>query len=179
MDDQDRRYTYIECLSNIKNVNGQPKQLSLSDPDFIDYYGRPWAKNWEKWFEKDWDKPESDAFKGHPRHFQMRPGRRHATLVGSLSPGSAGMDCCLRIWKSFSRAPGIVGTLAGAVYAIPQPFCSCCAAVMLPSHVRRGGFQSEFRALVFVVSSPVLQPDHTVSSCVPASFHSDLRSCAP
>jgi hypothetical protein len=60
MDDQNRRYTFIECLSNIKNVNGQPKQLSPSDPDFIDYYGRPWAKNWEKWFEKDWDKPQSD-----------------------------------------------------------------------------------------------------------------------
>jgi hypothetical protein len=61
MDDQNRRYTYIECLSNIKNVNGRPKQLSPSDPDFIDYYGRPWAKNWEKWFEKDWDKPESES----------------------------------------------------------------------------------------------------------------------
>jgi hypothetical protein len=61
MDDQNRRYTYIECVSNIKNVNGQPKQLSPNDPDFIDYYGRPWAKNWEKWFEKDWDKPESEG----------------------------------------------------------------------------------------------------------------------
>jgi hypothetical protein len=61
MDDQTRRYTYIECVSNIKNVNGHPKQLTPSDPDFIDYYGRPWAKNWEKWFEKDWDKPESES----------------------------------------------------------------------------------------------------------------------
>jgi hypothetical protein len=61
MDDQSRRYTYIECVSNIKNVNGLPKQLTPNDPDFIDYYGRPWAKNWEKWFEKDWEKPESDS----------------------------------------------------------------------------------------------------------------------
>jgi hypothetical protein len=61
MDDQSRRYTYIECLSNIKNVNGRPTQLSPSDPNFIDYYGRPWAKNWAKWFEKDWDKPEDDS----------------------------------------------------------------------------------------------------------------------
>ena len=57
MDDQTRRYTFIECVSNIKNVDGQPKQLTPTHPDFIDYYGRPWAKNWEKWFEKDWDKP--------------------------------------------------------------------------------------------------------------------------
>jgi hypothetical protein len=61
MDDQNRRYTYIECLSNIKNVNGRPTQLAPSNPDFIDYYGRPWAENWEKWFEKDWDKPEEDS----------------------------------------------------------------------------------------------------------------------
>jgi hypothetical protein len=61
MDDQARRYTYIECVSNIKNVNGLPKQLTPADPDFIDYYGRPWAKNWEKWFEKDWEKPESES----------------------------------------------------------------------------------------------------------------------
>jgi hypothetical protein len=61
MDDQSRRYTYIECLSNIRNVNGRPTQLSPSDPNFIDYYGRPWARNWEKWFEKSWDKPEDDT----------------------------------------------------------------------------------------------------------------------
>src|SRR5215472_10187094 len=61
MDDQSRRYTYIECLSNIKNVNGRPVQLSPSDPNFIDYYGRPWAQNWEKWFEKGWDKPDDEV----------------------------------------------------------------------------------------------------------------------
>jgi hypothetical protein len=61
MDDQSRRYTVIGCVSNIKNVNGFPKQLPPTDPDFIDYYGRPWAKNWEKWFEKDWDKPDTSV----------------------------------------------------------------------------------------------------------------------
>jgi hypothetical protein len=61
MDDQSRRYTYIECLSNIKNVNGRPAQLAPSDPNFIDYYGRPWAQNWEKWFEKGWDKPDDEV----------------------------------------------------------------------------------------------------------------------
>ncbi len=55
--DPTARYTFIECLSNIKNVNGRPKQLSKDDPNFIDYYGRPWAQNWEKWFEQGWDKP--------------------------------------------------------------------------------------------------------------------------
>jgi hypothetical protein len=57
MDDQSRRYTYIECLSNIQNTDGRPGQLTNADPRFVDYYGRPWAKNWEKYFEAGWDKP--------------------------------------------------------------------------------------------------------------------------
>jgi hypothetical protein len=42
------------------NVDGRPTQLSPSDPRFVDYYGRPWAKNWEKHFEVGWDKPDSE-----------------------------------------------------------------------------------------------------------------------
>ena len=26
---------------------------------FIDYFGRPWAQNWEEHFEKGWEKPEN------------------------------------------------------------------------------------------------------------------------
>lgn len=57
-DDPNRRYTYIECLSNLRNTNGRPTQLTPVDPRYIDYYGRPWAQNWEKYFEVGWDKPE-------------------------------------------------------------------------------------------------------------------------
>jgi hypothetical protein len=57
--DPKARFTFIECLGNIKNVNGRPKQLTSADPDFIDYYGRPWAQVWEQNFEKGWDKPAS------------------------------------------------------------------------------------------------------------------------
>jgi hypothetical protein len=60
-DDPNQRHTYIECLSNIKNTNGRPTQLTKTDPRFVDYYGRPWAKNWEEFFEKDWDKPDSEV----------------------------------------------------------------------------------------------------------------------
>jgi len=59
-DDPDRRYTFIECLSNIFNTDGRPKQTTASDPRFVDYYGRPWAKNWEKFFEAGWDKPQDE-----------------------------------------------------------------------------------------------------------------------
>lgn len=59
-DDPDRRYTFIECLSNIYNTDGRPKQVTAADPRFVDYYGRPWAKNWEQHFEAGWEKPEED-----------------------------------------------------------------------------------------------------------------------
>ena len=59
-DDPERRYTFIECLSNIFNTDGRPKQVTNADPRFVDYYGRPWAKNWEQNFEKGWDKPQED-----------------------------------------------------------------------------------------------------------------------
>jgi hypothetical protein len=55
-----RRYTYIECLSNLRNVDGRPQQLTATSDRFVDYYGRPWAQNWEKYFEVGWDKPQDD-----------------------------------------------------------------------------------------------------------------------
>lgn len=58
LDDPNRRRTHIQCLTNIKNTEGRPGQLSMDDPRYVDYYGRPWAKNWEKWFEQGWEKPE-------------------------------------------------------------------------------------------------------------------------
>ncbi len=59
-DDPNRRYSYVECVSNIQNTNGRPGQLTNADPRFVDYYGRPWAKNWEKYFEVGWEKPDGD-----------------------------------------------------------------------------------------------------------------------
>jgi hypothetical protein len=59
--DPKARFTFIECLSNIHNVQGRPQQLTKDNPMFVDYYGRPWAQNWEQWFEKGWDKPEDDG----------------------------------------------------------------------------------------------------------------------
>ena len=42
------------------NTNGRPNQVTASDPRFVDYDGRPWAKNWEQNFEKGWDKPQDE-----------------------------------------------------------------------------------------------------------------------
>jgi len=60
-DSPNLRHTFIECLSNVVDVNGKPTQLAPTDPRYIDFYGRPWAKNWEKYFEQGWDKPDGDV----------------------------------------------------------------------------------------------------------------------
>jgi uncharacterized membrane protein YraQ (UPF0718 family) len=44
--------------------------------------------------------------------------------------------------------------MMGALFALPQPFCSCCSSVMAPSLVRRGA--SANFILAFVVGAPML-----------------------
>ena len=56
LDHPTQRYTFIECLSNIKSVNGRPTQLTTGDDDYLDFYGRPWSQNWDK-LEAGWEKP--------------------------------------------------------------------------------------------------------------------------
>jgi len=58
-DSPNLRHTFVECLSNVVNIDGRPSQLQPGSERFVDFYGRPWAKNWEKYFEKGWDKPAS------------------------------------------------------------------------------------------------------------------------
>jgi hypothetical protein len=57
LDHPTQRYTFIECLSNIKSVNGRPTQLTTGDADYIDYYGRPWSQNWDA-LEAGWERPQ-------------------------------------------------------------------------------------------------------------------------
>src|SRR5258706_13039044 len=60
LDDPAARFTYVECRGQSTIVNGpdgKPTQLSPGESGFIDYFGRPWAQNWEEHFEKDWIKP--------------------------------------------------------------------------------------------------------------------------
>ena len=60
LNDPNQRFTFVQCLSNIFNTDGRPNQTTAASPRFVDYYGRPWAKNWEKFFEAGWDKPEAE-----------------------------------------------------------------------------------------------------------------------
>ena len=60
LDDPDRRHTFVACrvMSTIVNgPDGRPTQLIYQEEGYIDYFGRPWAQNWEKHFEQGWERP--------------------------------------------------------------------------------------------------------------------------
>jgi hypothetical protein len=62
IDDAEQRFTFVECRVQSTIVNGpdgRPTQLTPVDPGYIDYFGRPWAENWETHFEQGWKKPEN------------------------------------------------------------------------------------------------------------------------
>jgi hypothetical protein len=58
--DPETRHMFVECRvqSTILNgPDGRPTQLTPVDDGYIDYFGRPWAQNWEQHFEQGWEKP--------------------------------------------------------------------------------------------------------------------------
>ena len=61
LDDAETRFTWSECPTSgvvINGPNGRPTQLIPGDERYVDYYGRPWAQVWEKYFEQGWKRPE-------------------------------------------------------------------------------------------------------------------------
>jgi hypothetical protein len=56
-------YTFIECVPNIYPIKGHAtpvtpgQEITFETPDM---YGRPWAKNWEKYYEQGMKRPEQD-----------------------------------------------------------------------------------------------------------------------
>jgi uncharacterized membrane protein YraQ (UPF0718 family) len=77
----------------------------------------------------------------------------HATMLGILISGLA-LSILPMYLKPLCTRSGFAGSLLGAAFALPQPFCSCCSAVMAPSFVRRGA--STTFLLSFVVGAPML-----------------------
>jgi hypothetical protein len=60
LDDPGARFAFVECRVQSTIVNGpdgRPTQLTFIDDGYIDYFGRPWAQNWEEHFEQGWEKP--------------------------------------------------------------------------------------------------------------------------
>jgi hypothetical protein len=59
--DAPERHMFVECRVQSTIINGpdgRPTQLTPVDAGYIDYFGRPWAQNWEEHFERGWEKPE-------------------------------------------------------------------------------------------------------------------------
>ncbi len=77
----------------------------------------------------------------------------HATLLGVLLAGLA-LTVLPTYLRSFFIKGGFRGSVFGSLFALPQPFCSCCAAVIAPSYVRQGA--SNNFSLAFVVGAPML-----------------------
>ena len=60
LDHPEKRYTFVECQVQSQiflGPDGRPTQLTFSDEGYIDFFGRPWAQNWEKYFEQGWERP--------------------------------------------------------------------------------------------------------------------------
>ena len=60
LDDPETRYTWHECQVQGTVVNGpdgRPTQVLPNEEGYIDFFGRPWAQTWEKFFEQGWDRP--------------------------------------------------------------------------------------------------------------------------
>jgi hypothetical protein len=61
--DQGDPYTYIECVQTIFPVNGKATPLSPGatfNYEVPDMFGRPWAAMWEKYNEKNMEKPVNE-----------------------------------------------------------------------------------------------------------------------
>ncbi|MEK6221799.1 MAG: permease, partial [Chloroflexota bacterium] len=77
----------------------------------------------------------------------------HATFLGILF-AALSLTILPRYLASFYTKTGFGGSLFGATYALPQPFCSCCASVVTPT-LQKNGASRNFM-LAFVVGSPML-----------------------
>jgi uncharacterized membrane protein YraQ (UPF0718 family) len=74
-------------------------------------------------------------------------------MIGILISGLA-LTILPIYFKPYFVRTGFTGSLLGALFALPQPFCSCCSSVMAPSFARRGA--STNFLLSFVVGAPML-----------------------
>jgi len=77
----------------------------------------------------------------------------HATFIGVLMSGLT-LTILTRWIGPYLTRQGLAGSIFGALFALPQPFCSCCSSVMAPSLVRRGA--STNFILAFVLGAPML-----------------------
>ena len=77
----------------------------------------------------------------------------HATMIGILLAALA-LTVVPLYFRPYVTRAGFGGSLLGAMFALPQPLCSCCSSVMAHSFVRRGA--STTFLLSFIIGAPML-----------------------
>ncbi|MGD2167132.1 MAG: hypothetical protein PVF63_03430 [Gammaproteobacteria bacterium] len=56
-------YTFIDCIPSIFTINGRPTPVApgtVIDYEVPDMYGRPWAKTWQRYHERNMSPPVDD-----------------------------------------------------------------------------------------------------------------------
>lgn len=87
----------------------------------------------------------------------------HATVLGILI-GALFLSVAAGFLRPLLGGRGFKAHLAGAALAVPQPFCSCCAAPIGASLYQGGAALGP--TLAFVVSSPMLNPTTLILATV-------------
>ena len=57
-----KRFEQFECLTNFRTVSGKLTEVDPKHEFYIDYLNRPWAQNWQRFFEKDWVNRPKDTY---------------------------------------------------------------------------------------------------------------------
>ena len=76
VNDPNLRPNFVECRVQSTIVNGpdgRPTQLTPLDDGYIDYFGRPWAENWEQHFEQGWEVPENPPYTPYTEDPDYKP----------------------------------------------------------------------------------------------------------
>lgn len=60
-----KRFEQFECLTNFRTLDGKLTEIPPSSEFYIDYLNRPWAQNWERFFEKGWVRPKDSYEPGY------------------------------------------------------------------------------------------------------------------
>jgi hypothetical protein len=60
-----KRFQQFECLTNFRTLDGKLVDIPPSSDYYIDYLNRPWAQNWERFFEKGWTRPKDSYEPGY------------------------------------------------------------------------------------------------------------------
>lgn len=78
----------------------------------------------------------------------------HATIIGLMLASLSIVGFGKIISKKFAGASRIKSVIMGSIWALPQPFCSCCASPIAAGLIKSGSPLGS--AISFLVASPML-----------------------